>query len=67
MFKNINAVDEFQNSATGKSMKESMMHRDLLGLAFWQNGMTQMSAKKALIDPNDANGRKFRVQNSEVL
>jgi C4-dicarboxylate-binding protein DctP len=67
MFKNINAVGEFQNSATGKSMKESMMHRGLLGLAFWQNGMTHMSANKALIDPNDANGRKFRVQNSEVL
>ena len=37
MFKNINAVDEFQNSATGKSMKESMMHRGLLGLAFWHD------------------------------
>jgi len=67
MFKNINAVDEFQNSATGQSMKESMTRRGLLGLAFWHNGMKQMSANKALIDPSDANGLKFRVQNSEVL
>ena len=67
MFKNINAVDEFQNSTTGQSMKESMTRRGLLGLAFWHNGMKQMSANKALIDPSDANGLKFRVQNSEVL
>ncbi len=67
MFKNINAVDEFQNSETGQAMKESMTRRGLLGLAFWHNGMKQMSANKALNLPTDANGLKFRVQNSEVL
>ena len=67
MFKNINAVDEFQNSDTGQAMKESMIRRGLLGLAFWHNGMKQMSANKPLEMPTDANGLKFRVQNSEVL
>ncbi len=67
MFKNINAVDEFQNSETGQAMKESMTRRGLLGLAFWHNGMKQMSANKPLISPTDANGLKFRVQNSDVL
>ena len=67
MFKNINAVDEFQNSDTGQAMKESMTRRGLLGLAFWHNGMKQMSANKPLEMPTDANGLKFRVQNSEVL
>ena len=67
MFKNINAVDEFQNSETGQAMKESMVRRGLLGLAFWHNGMKQMSANKPLEMPTDANGLKFRVQNSEVL
>ena len=67
MFKNVNAVDEFQNSETGQAMKESMVRRGLLGLAFWHNGMKQMSANKALVMPTDANGLKFRVQNSEVL
>ena len=33
MFKNINAVDEFQNSDTGQAMKESMIRRGLLGLS----------------------------------
>jgi C4-dicarboxylate-binding protein DctP len=67
MFKNINAVDEFQNSETGQAMKESMTRRGLLGLAFWHNGMKQMSANKPLLDPSDADGLKFRVQNSDVL
>ena len=67
MFKNINAVAEFQNSDTGQAMKESMIRRGLLGLAFWHNGMKQMSANKPLEMPTDANGLKFRVQNSEVL
>jgi len=48
-------------------MKESMTRRGLLGLAFWHNGMKQMSANKPLEMPSDANGLKFRVQNSEVL
>ncbi len=67
MFEDINAVDAFQNSETGQAMKESMTRRGLLGLAFWHNGMKQMSANKPLLSPSDANGLKFRVQNSDVL
>ena len=63
MFKNINAVDEFQNSNTGQAMKESMTRRGLLGLAFWHNGMKQMSANKPLEMPSDANGQIYRVHN----
>ncbi|MEL7126929.1 MAG: DctP family TRAP transporter solute-binding subunit [Pseudomonadota bacterium] len=67
MFKDINAVDAFQASETGQAMKESMTRRGLLGLAFWHNGMKQMSANVPLNSPSDANGLKFRVQNSDVL
>ncbi|MCA8870160.1 MAG: DctP family TRAP transporter solute-binding subunit [Rhodobacteraceae bacterium] len=67
MFKNIEAVDEFQNSATGQAMLDSMQKRGLQGLAFWHNGMKQMSANKPLILPTDAEGLKFRVQSSDVL
>ena len=67
MFKNIAAVDAFQSSETGQAMKESMTRRGLLGLQFWHNGMKNMSANKPLILPSDANGLKFRVQNSDVL
>jgi len=67
MFKNIAAVDEFQNSEAGQAMKTSMTRRGLLGLAFWHNGMKQMSANKPLVLPTDAAGLKFRVQPSDVI
>ena len=67
MFKNIFAVDQFQNSETGQAMKSSMVKRGLQGLAFWHNGMKQMSANKALTLPTDAAGLKFRVQPSDVI
>ena len=67
MFKNIDAVDAFQASDAGAAMKDSMQKRGLQGLAFWHNGMKQLSAKKPLIAPSDANGLKFRVQPSDVL
>lgn len=67
MFKNINAVDEFQNSDTGQAMKDSMVRRGLQGLQFWHNGMKQFSANVPLIAPTDADGLKFRVQPSDVL
>lgn len=67
MFKNIDAVNEFQSTANGQAMKDSMQRRGLQGLQFWHNGMKQMSANVPLISPKDANGLKFRVQSSDVL
>ncbi len=67
LFNDINAVDSFQNSDDGEKLKGSMKRRGLLGLAFWHNGMKQISANKPLIVPSDANGLKFRVQASDVL
>ncbi|MEP2781365.1 MAG: DctP family TRAP transporter solute-binding subunit [Pseudoruegeria sp.] len=67
MFKDVNAVDAFQASDAGQSMKDSMQKRGLQGLEFWHNGMKQMSANKPLVLPTDADGLKFRVQSSDVL
>ncbi len=67
MFKNIEAVDAFQASEAGETMKASMTRRGLLGLEFWHNGMKQISANKPLLLPTDAAGLKFRVQPSDVL
>ncbi|MDH3229922.1 MAG: TRAP transporter substrate-binding protein [Alphaproteobacteria bacterium] len=67
MFDDVNAVDRFQTSADGQKLKDSMRRRGLQGLAFWHNGMKQLSAKKPLLVPADAAGLKFRVQPSDVL
>ncbi|RVU85993.1 DctP family TRAP transporter solute-binding subunit [Leucothrix sargassi] len=67
MFTNMEAVNKFQTSETGQNMKDSMQRRGLQGLAFWHNGLKQMSANKPLLLPTDAKGLKFRVQASDVL
>ncbi|MDN3698693.1 MULTISPECIES: TRAP transporter substrate-binding protein [Vibrio] len=67
LFEDVDAVDRFQNSEAGDTLKNAMKRRGLKGLAFWHNGMKQMSANKPLITPEDAKGLKFRVQASDVL
>jgi len=67
MFKDIDAVDAFQASDNGQALLDSMQRRGLQGLAYWHNGMKQMSANVPLLEPSDAEGLKFRVQSSDVL
>ncbi|MBC6442528.1 MAG: DctP family TRAP transporter solute-binding subunit [Rhodobacteraceae bacterium] len=67
MFRDITAVEAFQASEAGRAMLDSMRGRGLQGLAYWHNGMKQMSANVPLIMPADAHGLKFRVQSSDVL
>jgi len=67
VFKDVDAVDKFQNSDAGQKLKDSMKRKGLQGLAFWHNGMKHMSANRPLIKPEDAKGLKFRVQASDVL
>ena len=67
LFDDIEAVDRFQNSPEGQKLKDAMRRRGLQGLAFWHNGMKQLSAGQPLLEPSDAEGLKFWVQPSDVL
>ncbi len=67
LFDDIAAVDRFQQSAAGQGLLKSMESKNITGLAYWHNGMKQLSANKALYEPKDARGLKFRVQASQVL
>ncbi len=67
LFDDIHAVDRFQRSEHGQELLKAMQHKNILGLAYWHNGMRQMSANKPLREPRDARGLKFRVQASAVL
>ena len=67
LFDDIEAVNAFQASEHGKAILNSLQKKGILGLAYWHNGMKQMSANKPLIAPGDAKGLKFRVQQSDVL
>ncbi|MEJ1991372.1 MAG: DctP family TRAP transporter solute-binding subunit [Maritimibacter sp.] len=67
MFKNMDAVEAFQQSDAGQGMKNSMARRGLQGMDFWHNGLKQFSANVPLIKPEDAAGLKFRIMSSKVL
>lgn len=67
LFDDIDAVDRFQQSPQGQALLKSMEGKGLTGLGYWHNGMKQLSANKALQEPKDARGLKFRVQASAVL
>ncbi|MDD2060664.1 C4-dicarboxylate TRAP substrate-binding protein DctP [Pseudomonas sp. GD03860] len=67
LFNDINAVDRFQLSPDGQALLKSMEDKNITGLAYWHNGMKQLSANKPLRVPADARGLKFRVQASAVL
>ena len=67
LFNDIQAVDRFQQSPQGQALLKSMEGKGITGLGYWHNGMKQLSANKALYEPKDARGLKFRVQASAVL
>ena len=68
MFEDLAAVDRFQHSATGKALLDSMTGKGIKGLAYWHNGMKQLSTNKAQLKrPEDVKGLKFRIQASDVL
>lgn len=66
LFNDMAAVDRFQDGP-GKALLSSMDSKGIHGLAYWHNGLKEISANKPLRDPKDARGLKFRVQASSVL
>ncbi len=67
LFDDLEAVNRFQKRAKGRQLLRSMEQENITGLAYWHNGMKQLSATKALRMPADAAGLAFRIQPSAVL
>ena len=68
LFNDIAAVDRFQHTKDGKALLDAMISRGIKGLAYWHNGMKQLSTDKdKLRRPEDVKGLKFRIQPSDVL
>jgi C4-dicarboxylate-binding protein DctP len=67
LFDDLEAVNRFQKRAKGRQLLRSMEDKGIIGLAYWHNGMKQMSANRALRTPADARGLSFRIQASGVL
>lgn len=67
LFKDMAAVDRFQQSAAGQELLTSLSKKGLIGLGYLHNGMKQLSSSKILRVPADAKGLKFRIMSSDVL
>lgn len=68
LFDDMAAVDRFQASPAGRGLLDSMKAKGIQGLAYWHNGLKQMSDNKdKLVRPEDIKGLKFRIQASDVL
>ncbi len=67
LFKDMKAVDTFQQSKDGQQLLQSMEDKGFIGLGYIHNGLKQISASKPLRVPADAAGLKFRIMPSDVL
>jgi len=68
LFDDIEAVDRFQSGPQGKALLDIMKSKGIQGVAYWHNGMKQLSTDKPkLTRPEDTKGLKFRIQSSDVL
>ncbi len=67
LFRDIDAVDRFQQSETGKSLLRSIENRGLIGLGYLHNGMKQLSSNDPIVTPEQIKGKKFRIMTSDVL
>jgi C4-dicarboxylate-binding protein DctP len=68
LFDDVKAVDKFQADKHGQDLLKSMTSKGLLGLAYWHNGMKELSSNKDKLQrPEDVKGLKFRIQPSDVL
>ncbi len=67
LFKDMEAVERFQQSDKGQQLLDSMRKKGLVGLGYIHNGMKQLSSSQPLRVPADAAGLKFRIMTSDVL
>jgi len=67
LFRDMAAVEKFQNSPKGDELLDSLQKKGLVGLGYLHNGLKQLSSSTPLRVPADADGLKFRIMSSDVL
>ncbi len=67
LFKDMAAVEKFQQSDKGQELLTSLETKGLMGLGYLHNGLKQLSSSQPLRVPADASGLKFRIMSSDVL
>jgi len=68
LFRDADHLHKVQDSEVGQKLKDMVTKKGIVALDFWDNNFKQLtSSKKALIEPSDAKGQKFRIMSSKVL
>ncbi|MEL6680453.1 MAG: TRAP transporter substrate-binding protein DctP, partial [Pseudomonadota bacterium] len=66
LFKDLDAVFAYQENSTGQALLTEGTELGLLGLAYWADGMKEISATRQIRMPDDAAGVAFGIQESEI-
>src|SRR3954470_13479425 len=61
------ALNKVTQGALGKKLLGLLQSKGITGLAYWDNGFKDMSAKQKLLLPAAFRGLKMRIQSSKVL
>jgi C4-dicarboxylate-binding protein DctP len=68
LFRDVNHLHNVQDGMVGDKLKELVEKKGFVALNYWDAGFKQFSSsKKAIINPEDAEGQKFRIMSSKVL
>jgi len=67
IFDGYDDLHKVTSGPVGAMLFKKLESKNLLGLAYWDNGFKDMSANKALRVPADYKGIKMRIQSSKVL
>jgi C4-dicarboxylate-binding protein DctP len=67
LFDNYDQLHKVTEGPVGKALLDKLADKQVLGLAYWDNGFKVMSANKPLKEVKDFRGQKMRIQSSKVL
>ena len=67
LFNDMDAVGRFLEHEETDRLLGVLDDKGLMGLGFWPSGLKQLSANTPLLEPEDARGRSFRIQESDVF
>ena len=68
IFADENHLHKVQDGEVGKALKDLVTKKGFVALDYWDAGFKHFSSsKKAVVNPEDAKGQKFRIQSSKVL
>jgi len=67
LFDSLQEEHKVTQGPVGQKLLKALAKRNVLGLAFWDNGFKEMTSNKPLHRPEDMRGLKMRIQPSRVI